>query len=273
MNILADIEKSLKKKGLHSHIPYTAEVIDNKDPAKLQRVRARIPKFQDHMADTEIPWSVPSVSHPMGLVGGELGRTGSCSIPTVGAMVAIYFPNAGDPSISKYSTERIVDQTNVPPEFEVNYPNRLGYVLPNGYTFIIDTRTNEMFLDVPGDANINILGDANITSVGNINLKATDDVGKIPAYLRNAPERVLGQLEANPQKKIEFEGLYGGSAGNIHLEADGHITMQAGKKIQAKSKGDMKLDVGGKMETKVSSTYDMKSGGKAKLKAPRIDLN
>ncbi len=273
MNLLADLDKHLKKKGLQSNIPYAAEVVDNNDPARLQRVRARIEKFHDHLEDSDIPWASPKKAHPMGLIGGSLGRTGSCSIPATGALISIYFPNGGDPSISMYTTERPVDKETVPPEFEVNYPFRKGYVLPNGHTMILDTKTNELFMDNPGDMNIVILGDVNFTAVGNINMKAIKSESDIPAYLKGAPERLLNQLRPNPQKEIEFEGLHGGDSGNIHFEADDHITMNAGKKIKLKSGKDFDIDVGAKMKTKVSSTYEMKSGGNAKFKAPRIDLN
>lgn len=280
MKILPDLEKHLKAKGLQPNVPYPAIVVDNNDPAKLQRVQARIEKFHDHLKDTELPWLLPEKVHNVGLISGGLGRTGSCAIPALDSAVTVYFPT-GDAQIGKYTTDRPVDQQLKIDEFDVNYPHRTGYVLPNGYTFIIDMLTNEVFLETPGDANITVLGDTNLTTVGNISLKATNTESKIPGYLRGAPERVLSQLRPNPQKEIEFEGLYGGDAGNIHLEADGHITAKAGEKIQLNSGSDTELVVGANLKEKVSSNidikagskYTMKSGGAAKMNAPRIDLN
>lgn len=280
MKLLADLEANLKRKGLQSGTPYPAIVTDNNDPAKLQRVQARIEKFHDHLEDSELPWFLPKKAHNVGLISGGLGRTGSCAIPATDAAITIYFPS-GDPQIGQYTNERPVDEKLKIDEFDVNYPHRTGYVLPNGYTFIIDMKTNEVFLETPGDANITVLGDTNLTTVGNISLKATSTESKIPGYLRGAPERVLSQLRPTPQKEIEFEGLYGGDSGNIHLEADGHITANAGKKIKLKSASDTELDVGANLTEKVSSNigikaggkYEMKSGGAAKMKAPRIDLN
>lgn len=280
MNILADLEKSLKRKGLQAGIPYPATVVDNNDPAELQRVRARIEKFHDHLEDDELPWSLPSTSHPMGMVGGELGQTGACYIPVVDAKVSVYFPT-GDPNISKYSTETPVDESTKLDAFSVNYPYRMGFVLPNGMSCIADTKTNELFIENPGDANITIMGDAHLNIVGNISAQARSSESTLPAYLKNAPERILRQLRPDPQKEIEFEGLHGGESGNIHLGADSHITFKAGEKIKMQSGSDTEFEVGGNLIEKVSRNVDIKAGSKytmkassnAKLQGSRIDLN
>lgn len=261
-----NLPRHLERKGLHPRKPYLATVIDNRDPAELGRIRARIKGFFDHVPDDKLPWSIPKWRHPQGLKGGDAtDRTGTACIPKRDNKIALFFPHDGDPMQSEYSTELPWDTENQLPEFLENYPDRLGTKLDNGYTNIIDTKTNEIFIINPGDANVTILGDTNIQTIGNLQWHVASDTGKIPSYLLDAPATVLSQLEANPQKQISFEGLYGGESGNVHFAVDNHFTVKTG--------GDMKFDVGGKMEHKTGGKYDIKAGGNYKVKAPRIDLN
>lgn len=267
MKSAVNLPRHLERKGLSPTKPYMGKVVDNRDPAELGRVRVKVEGFFDHVPDDKLPWAVPADwNHPQGLRGGGgTDRTGMAAIPKRDTKVALYFPHAGDPMLPEYSTRLPWDKKNQLAEFMENYPDRLGEKLDNGFTKIIDTKTNEIFIINPGDANITILGDTNIQTVGNLQWIVTGDTGKIPSYLLNAPATVLSQLSPDPQGKIDFKGLYGGSSGNVHFEVDNHFTVKTG--------GNMKFDVGGQMEHKTGGKYDIKAGGNYKVKAPRIDLN
>jgi hypothetical protein len=91
---------------------------------------------------------------------------------------------------------------------------------------IIDTKTNEIFLNNPGDVDITILGDVNQYIVGNQQLVVSDSKGNIPSYLLNAPDTVLSRLSPKPAKEIPFMGLLGpAQAGNRHIHVTGDQTM------------------------------------------------
>uniref|UniRef100_S5WB58 Tail-associated lysozyme n=1 Tax=Pseudomonas phage PaBG TaxID=1335230 RepID=S5WB58_9CAUD len=96
----------------------------------------------------------------------------------------------------------------------------------NGMYIIIDTKTNEIFFNNPGDVDITILGDVNQYIVGNQQLVVSDTKGLISGYLLNAPDTVLSRLSPKPAKEIEFTGLLGpAQAGNRHIHVTGDQTM------------------------------------------------
>jgi hypothetical protein len=267
MHTPVDLNQILHKKGLDPRKPYVGVVIDDNDPEKLSRLRVRLEVFQDSIPDNKLPWAIPENQfHPEGLRGGDIdGRSGiQPGIPLRGHKVAVYFRHDGDASNPSYGPVPI-DAQNILPEFETNYPYRQGVVLHNGYTVIIDTKTNEVMIHNPGDFNLTVLGDCTQTVVGNLQQIVTSSTSDIPGYLRNAPETVLSTLSANPQKEIEFKGLKGGSSGNYHLETTGHATLKIG--------GDLEYDIGGTTKIKTARKADYESGGKTKVKGSRIDLN
>jgi len=267
MRLPLDISKIIGRKGLVANTPYVATVVDNVDPEKLCRVRARVPHFFDHLPDDKLPWATPiGLDHPMGLKGGEdIDRTGRISVPFEGTKIALYFNHDGDPLLPTYDTRLPIDQLNQLPEALENYPNRLVTKLPNGYTHIIDTQTNEVFIQNPGDMNVTILGDANMQVIGNLQVNVSGSTGDIPAYISNAPETVIGDLRSNPSRQIEFQGLYGGQSGNAHIKTSDNFTIEAGKNIQFKAAQKIELKAGSKM--------NLKAGPKIKARASIIELN
>ncbi|MNV67777.1 hypothetical protein D3C71_1605900 [compost metagenome] len=97
----------------------------------------------------------------------------------------------------------------------------------NGLYIIVDTKTNEIFFNNPGDVDITILGDVNQYIVGNQQLVVSDRKGLIPSYLLNAPDTVLSRLSPKPAKEIPFLGLLGpAERGNRHIHVTGDQTMQ-----------------------------------------------
>lgn len=282
MQVPKNLSQLLKRKGLQPHTPYVGLVVSNTDPSQAYRLRVRVTGIFDHLEDDELPWCAPTKSNPNGIVGGEaVGRTQAVSIPVNGSKVAVYFNQAGDPMQPTYSTEMPIEKGDISPEFQKNYPDRQGYVLPSGFTFIHDRSTDESFLETPGDANLTILGDVNLNVVGNIQAMAHSGKGSLPSYIASAPERLVGKLEPNPTKKIQFKGLDGGDSGNIHLEASDNITLKAGKNfkvdagqsIEEKAGNSFKQSAGSNMELKASSKMDIKAGSLLTAKGSAIYLN
>lgn len=265
MHVPIDLNKVIHRKGLDPNQPYIGLVIDDNDPEQLGRIRVRLPVFQDSIPDDKLPWAVPeNYNHPEGLIGGEQRSGRFNGVPLRGHKVAVYFRHGGDANNPSYGPVPI-DLQNVLPEFEVNYPYRRGEVTHDGFTFIKDSKTGEIFIHNPGDLNITILGDVNQTVVGNLQQKITASSGEIPSYLRNAPETVLSSLSANPQKKIPFEGLLGGDAGNYHVDVQGNMTMRVRGNMEEQIQGNYKRTVRGRIEDTSNSTYTMKGS--------RINLN
>lgn len=275
MHSPVDLKNILQRKGLDPNTPYIGTVIDDNDPEQLSRVRVRVDVFQDSIPDTKLPWAIPDHNlHPQGLLGGEdTARTGTQhGVPLRGNKVVVYFRHNGDANLPSYGGLPF-DQANVLPEFETNYPYRLGHKLYNGYTYINDTKTGEVFLHTAGDLNLTILGDVNQTVVGNMQQTITDAESDIPGYLLNAPDTVLNSLSANPQKQISFEGFQGGEAGNFHTKVKNHYTVEVGGNMEEKIKGNYKRTVSGKIEDTASSTIDIKASGAMTLKGSVINLN
>tara|TARA_Y100001963_G_scaffold158990_1_gene260729 strand:- start:5915 stop:6736 length:822 start_codon:yes stop_codon:yes gene_type:complete len=273
MQIPNNISQLIKKKGLQAGIPYVGKVVDDNDPSQLFRLRVRVPGIFDHLEDDELPWAVPDSENPNGITGGEnVGRTQSVAIPEAGSEVALYFNQNGDPHQPTYTTRMPIAKDKVAPEFLKNYPKRQGSVLPSGYTFIHDRQTNETFLELPGDANLTILGDVNLNVVGNIQAHAHSSTSSLPAYIAAAPERLIGQLRPDPQRKINFNGLKGGSSGNIHLEAENHVTVKAGGDFKLES-SNVEIDASREHTQKSGGRTSIKAGSKVSVKGSQIHLN
>ena len=274
MQIPKNLSQLIKPKGLLPNTPYVGVVVDNNCPSKAYRIRVRVPGIHDHLDDEDLPWSAPTHAQPQGIIGGEgVGRTQSVSVPEVESTVALYFNQNGDPMQPTYSTNVPIAKNQISPEFQKNYPNRLGYVLPSGYTFIHDKKTKETFLEAPGDANLTILGDVNLNVVGNIQARAVGSTGDLPSYVANAPERVIGNLQPDPQKKISFNGLYGGDSGNIHLEATNSITMKAGKNFKVEAGQQIEEKAGSSFKQTAGSSMSMKASSTVRVKGSAIYLN
>jgi hypothetical protein len=275
MHSPTDLNKILHRKGLDPNTPYIGVVVDDNDPEQLSRVRVRLEVFQDSIEDTKLPWAVPEGNnHPQGLQGGDtVSRTGTQNgIPLRGNKVAVYFRHGGDANNPSYGPVPF-DMQNTLPEFETNYPYRLGHKLYNGFTYINDTKTGEVFLHTAGDLNLTILGDVNQTVVGNLQQVITDSENDIPGYLLNAPETVLSQLSANPQGKIAFQGFYGGSQGNMHTIVKNNYTVDVGGNMQEKIGGKYERTVSGKITDKTNASMDLKASGQTTIKGSVINLN
>jgi hypothetical protein len=223
-----NITRFLSQQGLDPKMTYEAQVVNNNDPRKLGRIQARIAGIFDGIPDEHLPWSVPMYHHADGAYnpgGDAVDRAGSFMVPKNLHKVGLRFPTA-DPHRCIWGPYTVDEQVELP-EKDKNYPNRAVVKFSNGMYMIIDTETNEIFFNNPGDMDITILGDVNQYIVGNQQLVVTDSMSDIPSYLLNAPDTVLSRLSPKPAKEIPFLGLLGpAQRGNRHIHVTGDQTMQ-----------------------------------------------
>lgn len=219
--------KYLTKQGLDPKMVYEAEVINNYDQRKLCRIQARIAGVFDGIPDGDLPWAIPEFDHPDGAYnpgGDALDRSGKAWVPKKQHKVGLKFPT-GDPHRPVWTNYTVDEQVALPEQQDVNYPDRAVFKFSNGCYMIIDTRTNEIFINNPGDLDMTFLGDVNQYIIGNQQLTVSDTKSDIPGYLLNAPETVLDRLKQTPAKRIPFKGLLAkGYAGNQHTFITGDQT-------------------------------------------------
>jgi len=233
---MINASKLLRKQGLNPHTKHEAKVVDNNDPRKLGRIKARIKEIFDGIPDCKLPWAIPLHGHPDGAFhGGRMQGdpkkwSGMIYIPKVDSKVILQFFN-GDPHFPVWSGYTIDEQTFLPESIR-HYPNRCVFRFQNGAHMIIDTETNEVFINNPGDVNMTVLGDLNqYVAGGNHTLKVDDNMETIPSYILNAPDTKLYEQSphpySNPAGKIRFEGLYGHKPpeGHQHFFVKGNQTM------------------------------------------------
>ena len=222
-----NLTRFMQQQGLDPKVKYEAHVVNNNDPRQLGRIQARIDGIFDGIPDEHLPWAVPIYQHTDGAYnpgGDALDRSGVFMVPKNKHKVSLRFPT-GDPHRCVWGAYTVDEQVALP-ERKKNYPDRAVLKFSNGMYIIIDTKTNEIFFNNPGDVDITILGDVNQYIVGNQQLVVSDSKGLIPSYLLNAPDTVLSRLSPKPTKNIPFLGLLGpAQAGNRHIHVTGDQTM------------------------------------------------
>lgn len=264
-----NVSKLLKRQGLDKTQLYEGTVVENKDPRKIGRVKIRVAGVWDGISDQDLPWAIPKYTHSFGAFNDGSANTKRCGnfyVPRIKSKVCVQFPQDGDPHNPVYSGYT-VDDKSMMPESKTNYPDRAVIRFSNGTFMIIDTKTNELFINNPGDMHMTILGSVNQYIVGNQMVKITDKMSDVSPYLLNAPDKILNGLKPGPHGKIKFEGLLSKSkAGNSHTKITGDMTLEIG--------GNRKTIIKG---TDVTSVY--KSSEYAgpqmshRLKAGKVEFN
>lgn len=267
MKLPIDIMKVISKKGIDSDTPYKGVVIDSNDPDKLLRVQVRVPILHDGIEDRYLPWAIPEdAAHPRGLVGGGLGRTARLmGIPTRGAYVSVFFRHAGDPNLASYTHNLPITSDSIPEEFLNGYPDTHGVIYPSGMFHLHNERTNEVFLNLPGDCHVTIFGDCHQTVIGNYQVTVAKSTAAIPSYLKSSISSILSSLQPDPKTRVPFKGLGKKDAGNLHLEIEGDFT--------SNTQGNVIHTVAGNMEYNVKGDMDVNVDGNYKENGRRIDMN
>ena len=150
---------------------FSATVIDNNDPRRQQRVKARIADVHRGIPDDHIPWATKADTGV-----SSAGGVGTVDIPPIGAKVSIRFlDNSGySPQYSGPISTDDVGVENVLP----NYPNSYGRTDHGGNSIYTDTSTNNMVVAHASGTVITILGsgEISITSASKINVHSTGDL-------------------------------------------------------------------------------------------------
>lgn len=253
------------KKGIDPQMKYDAVVIDNNDPLRIGQIKARIMGLTDDVSDEDIPWIRPSVEHLEGLKGGTSGSIfGSSFIPMRGARISVQFPT-GQIQEGMYTTDARMTEQDILPEFQVNYPHRMGVRLSIGTQLIIDRMTRELFLVTAGDYYMTIMGDVNQTIVGNQQLIITGNKNDIPSYILNDPVMTPKSLKPDPKKRVAFNGIAAGDGGNQYTKITGNQTVEI--------EGNRKVTVKGRDELIVKKDWSVDVGAEASVNAERVNLN
>lgn len=150
-----------QKPGLSPLQLYEAKVVDNNDPERRGRIKARVRTLFDSIDDSDLPWAIPTFEHS----DGASLESGILLIPKIGSKVLLYF-QGGSPFHPIYRGYTIDDNT-ILEEGNHNYPNRALIRFKNSLLVVIDTQTNEIFIRNPGDAHILIDGNVETTIMGN----------------------------------------------------------------------------------------------------------
>jgi|SRR5690606_30112008 len=250
--------KTFKRQGLDPRVTYSAVVVDNNDPRKLRRVRARIEGIQDGIKDEHLPWAIPTDQNYT--AAGD-NRSGIVNIPEKGAKVGLKFPS-GDPH-KPMLVPHPTDEQTVLPESEKNYPDRKILRFSNGFSIVVDTIENECLLVNPGDMHLCVIGDCTQTVIGNHTMMVSGSKGDIPAYFKNASKLQVDKLKASSAGNVPFKGK--GSKGSqfLHIKGDQTVKIDGNRTVEIK--GNDTLKVGRNRDEKITGTHTVKS--------MRTDLN
>lgn len=247
--------KHFQRQGIDPKMVYAATVVNNTDKSKRGRVQARIAGFMDGIPDELLPWAIPS--NNAGAMSGA-DRAGIFNVPDIGSKIGLRFP-LGDPH-RPVQDEYPIDDDVMLPEALTNYPKRKVLRFSNGFYIIVDTENNEYIFNNPGDAHITFLGDVTQTIIGNQTVTVSESKGDIPAYLLNAPDTRLSEIQAKRAGNVKFTGLLGGSrGGNSHTIVKGNQTMviEGNRKVIVKGNDD--LQVGRNRTERIAGTHKIDS--------------
>lgn len=139
---------------------YVGVVVDNDDPAKMQRVRVRLPQHPENMSDDQIPWAVPEKA---GVFGSGNGL-GTMCVPIVGSFVSVRLcPDQYSPV---YTQLQSVTSSNI----AEGYPKSYGFQDPNGNYLNMNMKKKLMKILLESEIQVTQTGDLKVNLVGNVHL-------------------------------------------------------------------------------------------------------
>jgi hypothetical protein len=88
-------------------------VLDNKDPDKQGKIKARVINLFDDLTESDIPWCLPIQSN----------ITGSFAIPEVGDYISVFF-DQGDVYVPYY-LGKVLNINQIPSQLNASYPDTI----------------------------------------------------------------------------------------------------------------------------------------------------
>lgn len=137
---------------------YRALVLDNNDPDKLGRIKARIYPMFFNLGSEVIPWAVPASP----LFAGAGDGFGSICIPSIGTYVFVFFEQ-GRIDQPVYFAEAQTATKGIPTESTTNYPNRKVWKTSDNFVVYIDETANELKITHQSGTKITIDSTGKIT--------------------------------------------------------------------------------------------------------------
>jgi hypothetical protein len=160
---LINSTRDISRIGINGTTRHRAQVIENKDPKQLGRIKFKIEKFFEFSLDVS-PWAIPSSND----ADGSMKNVGTFNVPRIGAYVDIIFLD-GSVYHPQYHPTTIF-KTVVMDKSQVNYPDRKIFALSNGCYLVIDEKDNYMDIFNPGDMRLTVRGSCSIEIDGACNL-------------------------------------------------------------------------------------------------------
>lgn len=205
-------------------------VEDNDDPEKLQRLKIRIKEvFGSEISTDDLPWSSPLRS-PMFGAGNNLSNF---CVPLVGTTVIVTFHNGN--VYSPIYVGSLYGNNDRLTDFETNYPNRYGFVDPNGSKLVVDTVDQTVLYHHVSDNKLEIFNDTGA--------KYTHPSGTYIEILPNGKIVMVGVDDAD----ITITNDLNIQAENINITANTDISISSG--------GNTDLTVGGNYTNTVTGNY------------------
>ncbi|OQA44988.1 MAG: Phage-related baseplate assembly protein [Bacteroidetes bacterium ADurb.Bin302] len=141
---------------------YVGEVVDNKDPDMLGRIRVKVPNIYGSISNESIPWANPCF--PYGY-----DDQGIFFIPEVGSFVIVMFINKSPHRPIWLGSVFRKDENVVPNEIKSSYPQRKIIKTKVGYV-LFDDKKNDIMLSHSNGSSITMKKN------GDIKISATRDV-------------------------------------------------------------------------------------------------
>ena len=203
----------LKEQANPTTMSYIGDVIDNRDPKKLGRLKVRISAYAD-LRDEALPWASPILgSH------GNSQDYGGLNVPEVGSQVRVTFPSK-DFTAPYYSGAELNERTRTT-FFDDDYPNTYGYKDSVGNFVRINKER----------------GTAQVQHSSTTNLQVTPD-GSIKVGLAGGAYFIFDN-DKNFALDIGTLNISGTADGSLNIEANNEVSIDAG---QVDITGDVSID-------------------------------
>jgi len=157
------------KKPKFLAIPWKAEVVDNKDPDKLGKVKIKVLGLIEGEV-SDLPWAYPL--NPSGL-GGKPDSS-SFAVPEIGSFIQVNFPyyDIYFPFYSGYWQDKTTHQ----PVFDEDYPESFGSIASDGFEFFHNKKTKITRFKLPGNTTITQTGTYTMNASGQVVLTADSNI-------------------------------------------------------------------------------------------------